>query len=65
MRAVSLELQVQTFNQEPGGDMLSRKTFAKQGQDKSAEIGLKNSFASRNQFLKTQFPIYRHTFLKL
>ena len=40
MRAVSLELQVQTFNQEPGGDMLSRKTFAKQGQNKSAEIGV-------------------------
>ena len=44
MRAAPLELQVQTFNQEPGGDMLSRKTFAKQGQDKSAEIGVKKQF---------------------
>ena len=65
MRAAPLELQVQTFNQEPGGDMLSRKTFAKQGQDKSAEIGVKKSFAFRKQVLKTQFPISMHTFLKL
>ena len=43
MRAAPLELQVQTFNQEPGGDMLLRKTFAKQRQDKSAEIGVKKT----------------------
>ena len=53
MRAAPLELHLQTFNQEPRGFMLSRKTFAKQGQDKSAEIGVKNNFAYRNQFLKT------------
>ena len=53
MRAAPLELHLQTFNQRPRGFMLSRKTFAKQGQDKSAEIGVKNNFAYRNQFLKT------------
>ena len=45
--------------------MLLRKTFAKQRQDKSVEIGVKKQFAFRNQVLKTQFPISLHTFLKV
>ena len=56
---------MQTFNQEPGGDMLSRKTFAKQRQDKSAEIGVKKICLQESSFEDSISNFYAYIFKTL